>query len=215
MNRDGILLQVKDLRTWFYTLEGIVKAVDGVSFDLKQGESLGLVGESGCGKTMTTLSILRLIASPPGKIVQGEIKFEGCDLLRLSEAQMRAIRGKSISMIFQEPITSLNPVLTIGSQVSEAILTHQALKKKDAMQSALEILRLVGIPSPEKRIYEYPHQLSGGMRQREMIAMALACRPKLLIADEPTTALDVTIQAQILDPHAKTQGGNGHSDYFD
>lgn len=199
MNRDGILLQVKDLCTWFYTLEGIVKAVDGVSFDLKQGESLGLVGESGCGKTMTTLSILRLIASPPGKIVRGEIKFEGCDLLRLSEAQMRAIRGKSISMIFQEPMTSLNPVLTIGSQVSEAILTHQKPKKQEAMQGAVEMLHLVGIPSPEKRIYEYPHQLSGGMRQRVMIAMALACRPKLLIADEPTTALDVTIQAQILD----------------
>ncbi len=199
MEKNGILLQMNDLCTWFYTLEGVVKAVDGVSFDLKQGETLGLVGESGSGKTMTALSILRLIPDPPGKIVQGEIKFEGWDLLRLSEARMRDIRGKSISIIFQEPMTSLNPVLTIGSQISEAILTHQTMKKPEAMKGAAEMLHLVGIPSPEKRVHEYPHQLSGGMRQRAMIAMALACRPKLLIADEPTTALDVTIQAQILD----------------
>lgn len=199
MNKNGILLQVKDLCTYFYTLEGIVKAVDGVSFDLEQGETLGLVGESGCGKSITALSILRLINSPPGKIVRGEIKFEGLDLLRLSETRMRAIRGKAISMIFQEPMTSLNPVLTIGAQISEAILTHQNLIKQEAMKDAVKMLRLVGIPSPEKRAHEYPHQMSGGMRQRVMIAMALACRPKLIIADEPTTALDVTIQAQILE----------------
>jgi oligopeptide/dipeptide ABC transporter ATP-binding protein len=199
MSKDGLLLQIKDLCTWFYTLEGIVKAVDGVSIGLRQGEILGLVGESGSGKTMTALSILRLISSPPGRIVRGKIEFEGEDLLKLSEARMRAIRGRSISMIFQEPMTSLNPVLTIGAQISEAFLVHQNLKKREAVEGAVEMLHLVGIPSPEKRIHEYPHQLSGGMRQRVMIAMALACRPKLLIADEATTALDVTIQAQILD----------------
>ena len=199
MIEDKRLLHIKDLFTWFYTLEGIVKAVDGVSIDLDEGESLGLVGESGCGKTMTALSIMRLVASPPGRIVQGEITLEGEDLTKLSEAAMRTIRGKSISMIFQEPMTSLNPVLTIGFQISEAILTHQKLEKREAIKAAVEMLHLVGIPSPDKRVSEYPHQLSGGMRQRVMIAMALACRPKLLIADEPTTALDVTIQAQILD----------------
>ena len=199
MNEGTGLLQIRDLCTWFYTLEGVVKAVDGVSIEVKQGEILGLVGESGCGKSMTALSILRLFPSPPGRIVRGEIGFEGEDLLRLSEARMRAIRGKSISMIFQEPMTSLNPVITIGSQISETILTHQALGKGDALNGAVEMLRLVGIPSPDRRIHEYPHQLSGGMRQRAMIAMALACRPRLLLADEPTTALDVTIQAQILD----------------
>lgn len=199
MNEDGMLLQVKDLRIFFYTLEGIVKAVDGVSFDLKQDEVLGLVGESGCGKSMTALSILRLIPSPPGRIEEGEITFAGHDLVKVSENQMRAIRGKSISMIFQEPMTSLNPVLTIGTQISEAILTHQNMGKREALLKTVEMLHLVGIPSPGKRIHEYPHRLSGGMRQRVMIAMALACRPKLLIADEPTTALDVTIQAQILE----------------
>jgi oligopeptide/dipeptide ABC transporter ATP-binding protein len=199
MSGDGILLQIKDLCTWLYTLEGVVKAVDEVSFDLNRGEILGLVGESGCGKTMTALSILRLFPSPPGKIVRGEINFEGNDLIKLSASQMRDIRGKSISIIFQEPMTSLNPVLTIGFQISEAILTHQNLKRQEAIKKAVEMLHLVGIPSPEKRFHEYPHQLSGGMRQRAMIAMALACRAKLLIADEPTTALDVTIQAQILD----------------
>jgi oligopeptide/dipeptide ABC transporter ATP-binding protein len=199
MTENRILLQIKDLCTWFYTLEGIVKAVDGVSFDLEEGETLGLVGESGCGKSMTALSILRLIPRPAGKIIRGEIRFEGEDLVKLPEPSMRDIRGKSISMIFQEPMTSLNPVLTIGSQISEAILTHQNLERQEANKKTVEMLHLVGIPSPEKRFYEYPHQLSGGIRQRAMIAMALACRPKLLIADEPTTALDVTIQAQILD----------------
>lgn len=199
MSENGILLEVRDLCTWLYTLEGIVRAVDGVSFDLEQGEILGLVGESGCGKTMTALSILRLIPYLSGKIVRGEIKFEGSDLLMLSESRMRDVRGKSISMIFQEPMTSLNPVLTIGYQISEAILTHQNLQKKEGIKNAVEMLHLVGIPSPNKRFHEYPHQLSGGMRQRAMIAMALVCQPKLLIADEPTTALDVTIQAQILD----------------
>jgi oligopeptide/dipeptide ABC transporter ATP-binding protein len=199
MSHNGTLLQIEDLCTWFYTLEGVVRAVDGVSLEVKGGEVLGLVGESGCGKSMTALSILRLFPSPPGKIVRGQISFEGENLLLLSEARMRAIRGKSISMIFQEPMTSLNPVLTIGSQVSETILTHQALGKREALNGAIEMLRLVGIPSPDRRIHEYPHQLSGGMRQRAMIAMALACKPRLLLADEPTTALDVTIQAQILD----------------
>jgi len=199
MSENGILLQIKDLHTWFYTLEGVVKAVDGVTFDLKAEETLGLVGESGCGKSMTALSILRLIPRPAGKIVRGEIKFEGVDLGKLPEGSMRKIRGKSISMIFQEPMTSLNPVLTIGAQISEAILTHQNMEKPAAREKTVEMLRLVGIPSSEKRFHEYPHQLSGGMRQRAMIAMALACRPKLLIADEPTTALDATIQAQILD----------------
>ena len=198
MGQDGILLQVRDLSTWLYTLEGIVKAVDGVSFDLKQGEILGFVGESGCGKSMTALSILRLIP-PSAKIVRGEINFEGFDLVKFSDFRMRDIRGKSISMIFQEPMTSLNPVLTIGYQISEVILTHENLKKQEAIKNTIEMLHLVGIPSPDKRFHEYPHQLSGGMRQRAMIAMALACKPKLLIADEPTTALDVTIQAQILD----------------
>ena len=199
MNDNQILLQIKDLCTWLYTLEGIVKAVDGVSFDLRPGETLGLVGESGCGKSMTALSILRLIPRPAGKIVRGEIRFEGADLVKLPEPKLRDIRGKSISMIFQEPMTSLNPVLAIGSQISEAILTHQNVERQEANERTVEMLGLVGIPSPEKRFHEYPHQLSGGMRQRVMIAMALACRPKLLIADEPTTALDVTIQAQILD----------------
>jgi peptide/nickel transport system ATP-binding protein len=199
MIENGYLLQIRDLCTWLHTLEGTVKAVDGVSFDLKAGETLGLVGESGCGKSMTALSILRLIPRPAGKIVRGEIQFGGEDLVKLPERRMQDIRGRSISMIFQEPMTSLNPVLAIGGQISEAILTHQNLDRKEAKQRTVEMLHLVGIPSPEKKFHEYPHQLSGGMRQRAMIAMALACRPKLLIADEPTTALDVTIQAQILD----------------
>jgi oligopeptide/dipeptide ABC transporter ATP-binding protein len=211
MNQDAVLLQIRDLSTWFYTLEGIVKAVDGVSFDVESGEVLGLVGESGSGKTITALSILRLIPNPPGKIVRGEIKFEKCDLLRLSEDSIRAIRGKSISIIFQEPMTSLNPVLTIGFQISEAISTHHKMDRQEAIKGAAEMLYMVGIPSPPKRLYEYPHQLSGGMRQRVMIAMALACRPKLLIADEPTTALDVTIQAQILDLMLKLREEMGTS----
>lgn len=193
------LVRLKDVRTYFYTPEGVVKAVDGVSFDIFRGRTLGVLGESGCGKSVTALSIMRLIPDPPGRIISGSIEFEGTDLLELSPGTMRDIRGNRISMIFQEPMTSLNPVYTIGDQISEAYITHQNLPKSEAMRQAAEMLRLVGIPAPEKRIHEYPHQLSGGMRQRAMIAMALACRPQLLIADEPTTALDVTIQAQILD----------------
>lgn len=193
------LLEVQGLKTYFYTEDGVVPAVDGVDFSIDRGETLGIVGESGCGKSVTSLSIMRLIPDPPGKIVDGEILFEGSDLLKKTEAEMRKIRGNDISMIFQEPMTSLNPVFTIGNQIIEAIVLHQSLDKGAAREKAIEMLRLVGIPSPEKRVDEYPHQLSGGMRQRVMIAMALSCNPKLLIADEPTTALDVTIQAQILD----------------
>ena len=197
--QDNTILQVKNLKTYFYTSDGIVKAVDDVSWELKEGEVIGLVGESGCGKSVTALSILRLIPEPPGKIVDGEILFKGRNLLPLSLEEMRKIRGNEISMIFQEPMTSLNPVFTIGAQIVEAIQLHQKLSKKDALRKAVEMLKLVGIPSPEKRIKEYPHEISGGMKQRAMIAMALSCNPKILIADEPTTALDVTIQAQILD----------------
>jgi len=193
------LLSIKGLQTYFFTPEGVVKAVDGVSFDILRGETLGVLGESGCGKSVTALSIMRLISSPPGRIMSGSIHFEGKDLVRLSPAQMRAIRGNQISMIFQEPMTSLNPVYTVGDQIAETYVTHQGLNQKDALDRAIEMLRVVGISIPERRVHEYPHQLSGGMRQRVMIAMAMACRPKLLIADEPTTALDVTIQAQILD----------------
>lgn len=193
------LLSVRNLRTHFITEDGEVPAVDGVSFDLSAGETLGIVGESGSGKSVTSLSIMRLIPTPPGRIAGGEILFNGEDLLKKSPAEMRKIRGNDISMIFQEPMTSLNPVFTIGDQIMEAIILHQKLSKKDARDRAIEMLRLVGIPSPEQRVDEYPHQLSGGMRQRVMIAMALSCNPRLLIADEPTTALDVTIQAQILE----------------
>jgi peptide/nickel transport system ATP-binding protein len=193
------LLEVKDLKTYFYTSEGVARAVDGVSFSVRPGATLGLVGESGCGKSVTSLSILRLIPEPPGKIVGGQILFEGTDLLGLSNRDMRRIRGNKISMIFQEPMTSLNPVFTIGSQIMEAILLHQKVSRKEALNRTIDMLRLVGIAAPERRVREYPYQLSGGMRQRVMIAMALSCNPKLLIADEPTTALDVTIQAQILD----------------
>ena len=193
------LLEVDSLRTWFFTRDGIVRAVDGVSFHVMPGETLAIVGESGCGKSVTALSILRLIASPPGRIVDGAIRFNRRNLLSLTDAQMRDVRGNEISMIFQEPMTSLNPVLTIGRQISETLVLHQGLDRKAAVARAVEMLRLVHIPEPERRIEQYPHQLSGGMRQRVMIAMALACNPKLLIADEPTTALDVTIQAQILD----------------
>ena len=193
------LLSVKDLKTYFYTDDGVIPAVDGISFDLDRGGTIGIVGESGCGKSVTSLSIMGLVPQPPGKIEGGEIEFEGKDLLKLSEAEMRNIRGNDISMIFQEPMTSLNPVFTVGNQIAEAIILHQNVDKATAREKAIEMLRLVGIPSPEQRIDEYPHQLSGGMRQRVMIAMALSCNPKLLIADEPTTALDVTIQAQILD----------------
>ncbi len=193
------LLQLKDVKTYFFTSEGLAKAVDGVSYDVHAGETLGVVGESGCGKSVTALSILRLVPDPPGRIVGGEILFQGRDLLKLSKSEMRKIRGNEISMIFQEPMTSLNPVFTIGNQIAEAIILHQGLGKKAALDKAVEMLQLVGIPSPERRVHEYPHQLSGGMRQRAMIAMALSCNPKVLLADEPTTALDVTIQAQILD----------------
>src|SRR5437588_2428186 len=192
------LLEVKDLRTHFPTRAGLVRAVDGVSFHLDEGEFLGLVGESGCGKSMTALSIMRLIA-PPGKIVGGEILFDGRNLLKLSNREMRDVRGNDIAMIFQDPMTSLNPVFTLGEQIAEALRLHRGLSRKAARAAAIEAMREVSIPDPALRADDYPHQLSGGMRQRVMIAMALACDPKLLIADEPTTALDVTIQAQILD----------------
>ena len=193
------LLEVSDLGTSFYTRQGIVKAVDGVDFEVAAGETLAIVGESGCGKSMTALSLMRLIPDPPGRIVSGSIKLAGRDLLKISEEEMRDVRGNEISMIFQEPMTSLNPVMTIGKQISEALILHQGMSKSQAMAKAVEMLRFVKIPEPEQRAKEYPHQLSGGMRQRAMIAMALACNPKVLIADEPTTALDVTIQAQILE----------------
>src|SRR5437764_894814 len=193
------LLEIADLRTWFFTRDGIVRAVDGVSFHVMPGETLAIVGESGCGKSVTALSILRLVPAPPGRIVSGRIRFAGRDLLELSDAEMRDVRGNDISMIFQEPMTSLNPVLSIGRQIGETLTLHQGLDRKAALARAVDMLRLVHIPEPERRVEQYPHQLSGGMRQRVMIAMALACNPKLLIADEPTTALDVTIQAQILD----------------
>ncbi len=192
------LLEVKDVQTHFPTRAGLVRAVDGVSFYLDRGELLGLVGESGCGKSMTALSIMRLIA-PPGKIVSGEILFAGKDLLKLSEAEMREMRGDDIAMIFQDPMTSLNPVFTVGEQIAEALRLHRKMSGKQARQATIEAMREVSIPDPARRVDDYPHQLSGGMRQRVMIAMALACNPKLLIADEPTTALDVTIQAQILE----------------
>ena len=193
------LLQVRNLQTSFFTPEGEVRAIDGVSFEIAEGKTLGLVGESGCGKCVTSLSIMRLIPSPPGKIVGGEILYRGRDLLKLNKEEMRKIRGNEISMIFQEPMTSLNPVFTVGNQIGEAIRLHQGLGKKETREKTIEMLRVVKIADPESRVDAYPHQLSGGMRQRVMIAMALSCHPSLLIADEPTTALDVTIQAQILE----------------
>jgi peptide/nickel transport system ATP-binding protein len=193
------LLEIRDLVTEFRTEHGTVRAVDGVSFEIAPRATLGVVGESGCGKSVTALSIMRLVASPPGRIAGGTVKYAGVDLLALRPAEMRAIRGNRIAMIFQEPMTSLNPVFTVGDQVGEAVRQHQRKSRREARAIAIEMFRLVGIPSPEQRIDAYPHQLSGGMRQRVMIAMALACKPDLLIADEPTTALDVTIQAQILD----------------
>ncbi len=195
---DDILLEVKHLKTYFFLDEGVSQAVDGMDFIIRRGQTLGMIGESGCGKSVSALSILRLIPVPPGNIISGEIIFEGQDLLQKSKDEIKKIRGNDISMIFQEPMTSLNPVFTIGNQIMEPILLHQGVDKVRARQMAIEMLDLVGISSPAKRVDEYPHQLSGGMRQRAMIAMALSCRPKLLIADEPTTALDVTIQAQIL-----------------
>ena len=199
MNTNSQLLQVHNLQTYFYTFEGIAKAVDDVSFYLKKGETLGLVGESGCGKSVTAQSIMRLIPEPPGKIVHGEILFAGINLPDLTMKQMRGIRGKRISMIFQEPMTSLNPVFTIGDQISEMFVLHEKCSRRESWERAVEMLSAVKIPAPEKRVHEYPHQLSGGMRQRAMIAMALSCNPEILIADEPSTALDVTIQAQIID----------------
>ena len=194
-----ILLNIANLQTYFNTEDGVAKAVDGVDYYIRKGETIGVVGESGCGKSVTALSIMRLIPQPPGHIVGGEITFAGQNLLQLSSQEMRKIRGNHISMIFQEPMTSLNPVFTIGSQIAEAVQLHQGLSKKESLNRSIDMLHLVGIPSPAQRIKDYPHQLSGGMRQRAMIAMALSCNPQLLIADEPTTALDVTIQAQILD----------------
>ena len=193
------LLELRDLKTHFFTDEGVAKAVDGVSYAVKKGETLGVVGESGCGKSVTALSVMRLIPDPPGRIVGGQVLFEGKDLASLSDDEMRRIRGNRIGMIFQEPMTSLNPVFTVGDQIMEAVILHRDASHDEARDRAIEMLRLVGIPSPESRVDDYPHQMSGGMRQRVMIAMALSCDPILLIADEPTTALDVTIQAQILE----------------
>ena len=192
------LLEVKNLKTYFYTEEGVVKAVEGVDFEIYPGETLGIVGESGCGKTVTSLSIIRLL-DLPGQIIGGEILYGKQDLTKLSQKEMMKIRGNRISMIFQEPMTSLNPVYTVGNQIAETILNHKDVSKKEAREQSIEILQKLGISLPKQRIDQYPHQLSGGMRQRVMIAMALSCNPNLLIADEPTTALDVTIQAQILD----------------
>src|SRR5919197_5037817 len=196
---DRPLLEVKDLKTYFYTPDGVVKAVNGVSYTLDDGEALGLVGESGCGKSVSALSLMRLIPTPPGRIVEGEVVFEGRDLLKVSDEDIRRVRGNDIAMIFQDPMTSLNPVLTIGRQISEALELHKGMSKAQARERTIELLELVGIPSARSRVDDYPHQFSGGMRQRVMIAMALSCDPKVLLADEPTTELDVTIQAQILD----------------
>jgi oligopeptide/dipeptide ABC transporter ATP-binding protein len=196
---DEVILRVKDLRTYFNTDEGVVKAVDGVSFDLRKGETLGIVGESGSGKSVTNLSIINMIPNPPGQIAGGEVIFGGEDLLKVPLKELHQIRGNKISMVFQDPMTSLNPFLRISTQMIETLVLHQGLDKKTAKDKAIEMLKLAGIPSPEKRIDQYPHQFSGGMRQRVMIAMSLSCNPEILIADEPTSALDVTIQAQILD----------------
>ena len=193
------VLEIKDLKTYFYTPDGIVKAVDGINLSVKRGSILGIVGESGCGKSMTAMSILNLVPQPPGKIVSGEILYEGRDILKLKEPEMRAIRGAKISMIFQEPMTALNPVFTVGEQIAEALRVHKGMNRREAMDKAAELLSLVNIPSARDRIKDYPHQLSGGMRQRVMIAMAISCSPSIVIADEPTTALDVTVQAQVLD----------------
>jgi len=208
------ILEVLDLKTIFYTDNGIVPAVNGVSFSVDAGKTLGIVGESGCGKSVTALSIMRLVMPPAGKIESGNIFFDGKDLIDISINEMRKIRGKDISMIFQEPMTSLNPVYTIGNQLAEVFTVHYGVGKKEAWDCSVELLNQVGIPAPEKRIKDYPHALSGGMRQRVMIAMALACQPKLLICDEPTTALDVTIQAQILDLMRKLQSEIGMAIIF-
>jgi len=196
--RSDLILQVSGLSTSFFTSKGIFRAVAGINFDVKKGAVLGLVGESGCGKTVTALSVMRLVPDPPGRIVGGKILFQGTDLLTLTEKEMQSIRGKRIAMVFQEPMTSLNPVFTVGNQIMEMLRLHLKMSKRDALERTIQLLTQVGIPSPEQRVKEYPHQLSGGMRQRVMIAMAISCHPDLVIADEPTTALDVTIQAQIL-----------------
>jgi oligopeptide/dipeptide ABC transporter ATP-binding protein len=206
---DETVLEIENLKTHFFTAGGVVRAVDGVSYAVRGGETLGVVGESGCGKSVTALSVLRLVASPPGRIVEGAIRFAGTNLLELTEREMEAIRGNDISMIFQEPMTSLNPLMTVGRQISEAIALHQGLSRREAFDQAVEMLRRVHIPEAEHRVHAYPHQLSGGMRQRVMIAMALSCGPRVLIADEPTTALDVTIQAQILDLMRELQERTG------
>jgi len=211
IDRGAPILEVKNLKTQFFTQDGVVKAVDDVSFYVMPGETLGVVGESGSGKSITGLSIMRLIPSPPGKIVNGEVSFQGKDILKMSDEQVRAIRGNDIAMIFQDPMTSLNPVLTINRQISESLQLHMGMNKSQAKARAIELLQMVGIPNAAERVDQYPHQFSGGMRQRVMIAMALSCNPKLLIADEPTTALDVTIQAQILDlmRNLQTETGTG------
>src|SRR5213592_4969010 len=206
-----VLLSVRNLKTYFYTDEGVVKAVDGLSYELRKGQTLGIVGESGSGKSVHALSVMRLIPQPPGKIVDGQILFDGTNLLKLPEDEMRKVRGNRIAMIFQEPMTSLNPVLTIGEQIAEAVMLHQGLAKKDAWDRAVEMLEKVKIPLARERVRDYPHQMSGGMRQRVMIAMALSCNPSILIADEPTTALDVTIQAQILELMKRLQRNHGSS----
>ena len=193
------VLEIRDLATHFYTHDGVVKAVDGVNYEVREGETLGVVGESGCGKSVSALSVMRLVADPPGKIVRGEVMFEGRDLLTLSESEMRGVRGNRIGMVFQEPMTSLNPVLTIERQLTEPLELHLDMTKAQARTRASELMEMVGIPDPGRRVKDYPHQMSGGMRQRVMIAMAISCNPRLIIADEPTTALDVTIQAQILE----------------
>jgi peptide/nickel transport system ATP-binding protein len=209
-----MLLDIQNLKTHFFVRGKVAKAVDDVSFSVRSGQTIGLVGESGCGKSVTAHSIIQLIPEPPGKIVGGKIFFDGIDLLDLSERQMRRIRGNRISMIFQEPMTSLNPVFTVGEQVGEVIRLHQHFSRKETLRRVVEIFQLVGIPAPQKRLSDYPHQMSGGMRQRVMIAMALACNPKLMIADEPTTALDVTIQAQILDLMNKLKDETGAAILF-
>ncbi len=203
------LLMVDNLKTQFFTQDGVVKAVNGVSFQLMPGETLGIVGESGCGKSITAMSLMRLIPSPPGKIVDGQVVFQGKDILKMNDEQIRSIRGNEIAMVFQDPMTSLNPVLTVNRQISESLELHKGMSKAEARARAIELLKMVGIPNAEQRVDQYPHQFSGGMRQRVMIAMALSCDPLLLIADEPTTALDVTIQAQILDLMRKLQQDRG------
>ena len=206
---DAPVVEVDQLKTHFFTAGGVIKAVDGVSYAVRRGETLGVVGESGCGKSVTALSIMRLVATPPGRIVGGSIRLEGRDLLTLNATEMEAVRGNDISMIFQEPMTSLNPLYTVGRQIAEAVALHQKLSRRAAFDMAIEMLRRVSMPEPERRAHAYPHQMSGGMRQRVMIAMALSCNPKVLIADEPTTALDVTIQAQILDLMRELQEETG------